>query len=253
MAQERLVAAEQELAELQAELTALEAAEAEVPSSFFERQAAAEEAVLYRTARMDYAETISAVNRPMLFLNLVLVMAAVLIGYSTTRGRIRGLAARQREIELASAKSELQTARLSFAGHRREAHAALRRADGSVTRIEHLLGTAVLEDLEAKKARVRCAIPLFRSENARLRGLDVSDIIAFQTPPWMDLPTAEDLSLRIDAPPNYADYRQELGELKRRLTDLDSLEEAREGPAGREAWMRTDKLREAREGLHAQG
>jgi hypothetical protein len=187
----------------------------------------AEEDVRFRTGRRDYAATISSVNRSILYLNLVLVLAAVLIGYATARGRFVGPLTRQHDDEMAYLNGELERSRQIFIEQRRSGYEALRRASGTLTRIEHLLGTAILEDLEAKKARVRSAIPLFRSENARLRGLDVADIKAFHVPATMSLPNADELSLRIDTPRGLGDYTGELRELKERLIRLDTFDDVR--------------------------
>lgn len=164
-----------------------------------------EEERVYRVARHDYARSVEAMNLPILGLNIVLVIAAIVAGFLHTKKRYvvdprlaAAEASRRRETVL----------RATFVERCREAHQALGSAGRSRARIGHLLSCDVTSDWTAKAGRIQEAISLFRIENARLRHLDVTDIAAFHTPFTMRLPTPEGAGIELEAPaalPEYAD------------------------------------------------
>jgi hypothetical protein len=51
-----------------------------------------------------------------------------------------------------------------------------------IAKARYLAQSLPLRDWEGKARRLEAVIPLFRSENARLRGIDVQNIMAFKGP-----------------------------------------------------------------------
>jgi hypothetical protein len=136
-----------------------------------------------------YATTVQNNNVPLLFLNIGLVLAAALLGYlsyaqtvSDGRGEHPAIA------RLRADRRVLQ----------RDAHATVQSgrateslARAGIGRAEHLMGASPLAEWRAKADRLNGVIPLFRGENARLRGLDPANILAFANKSPLSLPTVE--------------------------------------------------------------
>jgi hypothetical protein len=156
------------------------------------------------------------VNVPILFLNIVLVLAAAIIGYATATGHF---SSEEKDHEADETGHLL--------GRRNAAHEALRRADRALARIRHVAAADLRKDLEAKKARISCAVPLFRTENARLRGLDVADVLAFRTAPPARVPSANDVEMRIETPPDVGELEADALHLRRSVYELDVIAPAR--------------------------
>jgi hypothetical protein len=64
-------------------------------------------------------------------------------------------------------------------------------ATAGIGRVEHLIRSSPLDQWPAKARRLSAVIPMFRADNARLRGLDSASILSFRQPPPLDLPTFE--------------------------------------------------------------
>ena len=64
-------------------------------------------------------------------------------------------------------------------------------ATAGVGRVEHLIRSSPLDQWPAKARRLSAVIPMFRADNARLRGMDSASILSFRQPPPLDLPTFE--------------------------------------------------------------
>ena len=69
--------------------------------------------------------------------------------------------------------------------------AAETQARASIGRVEHLMTASPLAEWGAKVDRLEGVIPLFRGENARLRGMDPASILAFAGKPSLSLPIVE--------------------------------------------------------------
>src|SRR5688572_10188958 len=67
----------------------------------------------------------------------------------------------------------------------RDARSAAR---AEVSRVQHLLRSNPLREWKGKEDRLRSVIPLFRGENARLRGMDPASIAAFRNRYELDFP-----------------------------------------------------------------
>ena len=59
-------------------------------------------------------------------------------------------------------------------------------------RINHLLESHPLRDWQAKQDRLQSVIVLFRGENARVRGLDTPNIVAFAQPSRIVFPEVDE-------------------------------------------------------------
>ena len=137
-----------------------------------------------------FARTVEKNNVPILYLNLALILAAIVLGYShqsedlgDKRGEHPGIvAARAR---LGTLDSEMFAA--LDAGRRAESQ-----AHTEIGRVHHLLRASPLREWRSKQQRVEGVIPLFRGENARLRGLDPANIRAFDLPATLELPAVAD-------------------------------------------------------------
>jgi hypothetical protein len=221
LTEQRFQVAEERVREITTSISQIEARREEVPETLFEQRAAAEQELKYRRDRRDYGSTLAAVNTPILLLNLVLVLAATVIGYATAQGRFSNLSTVNERDPVIRLEGEIAAVRSQLAERRTRAYEVLRRAEKVVIRVEHLGRADVLKDFEAKKARVACAIPLFRSENARRRSLDVMDIVAFRSPADLPLPSFEDVNLRIETPVGVKELRSELEALSEALRQID--------------------------------
>ena len=106
-------------------------------------------------------------------------------------------------------------------GRKSDAHEAMRAVEIGIHRADHLLDARVLTDAPGKAERIRRAIPLFRMENARQRGLDVEDILAFREPATMTLPSVGTDRVALVRPEALERYRAEFEALQKRLHTLD--------------------------------
>src|SRR5258705_3967282 len=149
LAVERLARAEQNLADVTREIDRLTRDGAEVDPGLFTRQAAADVDRNYRRDRLDYGSTLTEVNVPILFLNLVLVIAAAVIGYATAKGEFSSDDKHYETEEAERLNRDIDTSRAELARRRNAAHDALRQVDRSLTRLRHLRGADVLKDFEA--------------------------------------------------------------------------------------------------------
>lgn len=158
-----------------------------------------------------YARTVQRNNMPILYLNLGLVLCAIVLGFSY---KSEDLSDKQ---GAHPAIAPLQ-ARLS-AGEREswETVAATRTAAGNahagISRVHHLLNARALAGWQAKVRRLESVIPRFRGENSRLRGLDPANIRAFDERPLLDVP-AIDEQATCRTPEEFARLQQEFEELR---------------------------------------
>jgi hypothetical protein len=157
-----------------------------------------------------FARTIEKNNTPILFLNLALILAAVVLGYSyqgedlgDKRGEHPGVIAARERLRVLDAE---MFAALD-AGRRAESQ-----ANAEIGRVHHLLRASPLREWRSKLQRLEGVIPLFRGENARLRGLDPANIRAFDLPATLDVPpVADDESFQ--EPHEFARLKTEFAQL----------------------------------------
>ena len=136
-----------------------------------------------------YATTVQNNNVPLLLFNIGLVLAAAMLGYLTYRQTVSdGRGEHPAIVPLRADRRALQ----------HDAHAAVQSgrtleaaARASLGRAEHLMAASPLAEWRAKADRLNGVIPLFRGENARLRGIDPANILAFGNKPPLVLPIVE--------------------------------------------------------------
>ena len=180
-----------------------------------------------RQERLDYASTLSRMNGSITVLNVVLVIAAIVLGYLHREERISVAPeaasdrAEQMRRRAEAIREQFQRRWAELIARRGDAHDAMRAVEIGIHRAEHLLDARVLTDAPGKAERIRRAIPLFRMENARQRGLDVEDILAFREPVEMELPAVETDRVALERPAALERYRAEFNALQQRLHRLD--------------------------------
>ena len=133
-----------------------------------------------------YAETVQRVNDAIVLLNIGLVFAAMTLGFVHKR---EDLTDRQGEHpSIKPLKKRLQVLEREALGHAHAARVAMSSAATEAGRINHLLESHPLRDWQAKQDRLQSVIVQFRGENARVRGLDPANVIAFAQPARIAFP-----------------------------------------------------------------
>jgi hypothetical protein len=174
--------------------------------------------------RHDYATSITALNWPILLLNLALAICAGLLGYlhhaeSLEVDPARASLTRPARDRHSAAIAALQGARGQFCDLQSE-------IDGRIRRVHHLAESRPLLNAEGKAERLRSVIPLFRAENARARGLDTRSIRAFGPPPEISLNGELQAGFRI--PQLFAESRDRNERLRAEFEKLEREREAAE-------------------------
>ncbi|MEX1183684.1 MAG: hypothetical protein WEF86_10660 [Gemmatimonadota bacterium] len=165
-----------------------------------------------REERADYATIISRMNLPILLLNIVLALAAATAGYLVTRDNVRGGLISPRSAALRESVAVLR----AEAVKRRDELLRLDMLIGrDFARAAYLLESRPLTGWESKAERLRAVVPRFRSENARLRGIDAGNIAAFRKPPILEL-TLPDDSGHLAPPPELSTYHELRASLRTR-------------------------------------
>ena len=127
-----------------------------------------------------YAETVQRVNYAIVWLNIGLVLAAMTLGFVYKR---EDLTDRQGEHPaLKALRKRMLALEREALGHAHAARIAMSNAATEAGRINHLLESHPLREWQAKQDRLQGVIPLFRGENARVRGLDPMNVVAFSQP-----------------------------------------------------------------------
>ena len=136
-----------------------------------------------------YAQTVQGNNGAILLLNIGLVLAAALVGFLASSFKLTNqFGADPRIVELREQRSLLETDVREQLG---AGYDAVSSATAGVGRVEHLIRSSPLDQWPAKARRLSGVIPMFRADNARLRGMDSASILSFRQPPPLDLPTFE--------------------------------------------------------------
>jgi hypothetical protein len=155
-----------------------------------------------------YAQTVQRINRPIVLLNIGLVLAAMTLGFVYKK---EDLTDRQGEHpSLKPLRARLKSLEREALGHARAARTSMSGAAAQAGRINHLLESHPLREWQGKQDRLQSVILQFRGENARVRGLDPANIIAFALPSRVVFPEVnEDEELR--RPTEFDQLLQELG------------------------------------------
>jgi hypothetical protein len=158
-----------------------------------------------------YAETVQRINNAIVWLNIGLVLAAMTLGFVYKK---EDLTDRQGEHpSIKPLRKKLLALEREALGHARSARIALSTAEGEAGRINHLLDSHPLRDWQGKQDRLQSVILQFRGENARLRGLDPANVLAFAQPSRIVFPEVDENE----------DLRRPT-ELDRLLQDLNQVE-----------------------------
>ena len=164
-----------------------------------------------------YAETVYRNNGAILLLNIGLVLAAGLVGFLSARFKLAHQFGADPRI------AELRAKRAQIDGDVREqlakGYASVTSASAGIGRVEHLIRSSPLEQWPAKARRLSAIIPMFRADNARLRGLDSASILAFRQPPPLDLPTFE-AEQGFDEPADFAALKDRFQSARAQFTRL---------------------------------
>src|SRR3954463_2432872 len=127
-----------------------------------------------------YAETVQRINNAIVWLNIGLVPAAMTLGFVHKR---EDLTDRQGEHpSLKPLRKRLLALEREALGHAHSARISMSNAATEAGRINHLLESHPLREWQAKQDRLQGIIPLFRGENARVRGLDPVNVVGFNQP-----------------------------------------------------------------------
>ena len=125
-----------------------------------------------------YAKTVQQNNGPILGLNLGLIFTAIILGFCYKAEDLNDTKGEHPEITSARERlSELDKELFGAVDAGRNAESM---AHAGISRVRHLLSANPLRESKAKLRRLEGVIPLFRGENARLRGLDPANIRAFE-------------------------------------------------------------------------
>ena len=137
-----------------------------------------------------YAETVQRVNNAIVWLNIGLVLAAMTLGFVYKK---EDLTDRQGEHpSLKPLRKKLQSLEREALGHAHAARIAMSSAATEAGRINHLLESHPLRDWQGKQDRLQSVIVQFRGENARVRGLDPANVIAFAQPSRIGFPEVDE-------------------------------------------------------------
>ena len=137
-----------------------------------------------------YAQTVERINDAIVLLNIGLVFAAMTLGFVHKR---EDLTDRQGEHpSIQPLKKRLRVLEREALGHAHAARVAMSSAATEAGRINHLLESHPLRDWQAKQDRLQSVIVQFRGENARVRGLDPANVIAFAQPSRIVFPEVDE-------------------------------------------------------------
>lgn len=215
-AQARVLAASGSLASIDSAFRQASVQRSSTIGSLQLRRDDAERTLALRQEEASYAQTVQRSNWPILFLNVALLLGAAVIGYSKKSEDLKDqLSEDPRYTEVRSAINALRHEALQHRQSVREAAAEVR---VGISRVHHLLSARPLQEWRAKADRLHGVIPLFRSENARLRSLDPVEILAFQSVSAIDFPHVDEVPFR--APVGFERYAEEFEELNEHFARL---------------------------------
>ena len=167
--------------------------------------------------RVRYATTLTRANSAILVLNLVLALSAALIGYLGHKGMVGG---RQQNPELTAMRARIADEHARASEMRLRVQQAESRITDDLSELDRFITSQPLAGWEAKADRLKATVQLFRSENARLRGIDSANIMAFRNPiaiEWPDMAQPHHYT----EPAEVREYREEFARLRAELQAYD--------------------------------
>lgn len=132
-----------------------------------------------------FAKDIQMMNEPILLLNIVLALTAIVAGYHASAPEV--IEGRLEDPLISKLKTKVTELRLEAVEHRRLLRLLEAEAQGLLARAKYLATAEPLGEWEAKAKRLSAVVPLFRAENARARGIDTENIVAFKKPSELEL------------------------------------------------------------------
>ena len=164
-----------------------------------------------------YAMNLARANVAILFLNIVLALSAALIGYLAHKGMVGG---RQENPQLAYIRRRIDENYALAKQTRIDVQRAETRITDDLSELDRFVSSWPLAGWEAKADRLKSEVQVFRSENARLRGIDSANILAFRNPIVIEWPELGS-DYRCTEPADVQEYRQHFAELRQELRDYD--------------------------------
>ncbi|HEX6627202.1 MAG TPA: hypothetical protein VF105_04535 [Gemmatimonadaceae bacterium] len=159
-----------------------------------------------------YAQTVQRINDAIVLLNIGLVFAAMTLGFVHKR---EDLTDRQGEHpSIKPLKKRTQMLEREALAHAHAARVAISSAATEAGRINHLLESHPLRDWQAKQDRLQSVIVQFRGENARVRGLDPANVVAFAQPSRIVFPEVNE-NEELRRPTEFDRLLQDLGDVER--------------------------------------
>jgi hypothetical protein len=164
-----------------------------------------------RISSANYATGISEMNWPIFLLNATLVITAATGAYLESKSRI--LPNHIGDPRVPPAQESIRTLRQRALDGRTRIRDLDSNIKANLGRARYLANSIPFVDWEAKGERLEGLISLFRSENACLRGLDTSNIRAFDQRKPLDLvPPGQGESFRV--PEQMAELEREYSEVR---------------------------------------
>lgn len=142
-----------------------------------------------QAAHRDYARAIHGMNWPILFLNMTLLIVAALAAY-LHKGETRNGGTNLDSTE-ADLRARAERARQEAAAIRLRLGLVGADIEAEFGRVRQLLAAHPFQEAAGKQERLSRAIPMFRAENARFRGLDPQNVPAFRFPRTLDFPDVD--------------------------------------------------------------
>jgi hypothetical protein len=173
-------------------------------------------------ARHEYAVSIASINWPIAALNLVLALCAALLAYQHQSENLE--LDPTHSAQAPAARERYRVLRTTVEEERAYICALTSEIDTRLKRITHLSESRPLLRVDGKAARLRSIIPMFRSENARARGLDTRSIVAFQAPIPDVIPVVDDSAFGL--PAVFDESVQRHADLQSRFLTLEGEREA---------------------------
>ena len=164
-----------------------------------------------------YATNLARANVAIMVLNIVLALSAALIGYLGHKGMVGG---KQENPQLAAIRHRIAESHALVRQTRLQVQHAETRITDDLSELDRFISSRPLAGWEAKADRLKSVVQVFRSENARLRGIDSANILAFRNPIEIEWPEIGS-DYQCSEPGDVAEYRQAFAQLREDLRKYD--------------------------------
>jgi hypothetical protein len=175
-----------------------------------------------RSKALAYASGISAMNFPILLLNITLVLTACASAYLESNAKI--VETRLSDPRITELEDKIRALRLESISHNLRLRTLDSQIEANIANAKYLSLEPPLRDKEAKANRLCAVIPLFRSENARQRGIDVQNILGFRQLRPLEFPVTKD-DEPLSLPSEFASWELEFQRLRTQIARFQSTHE----------------------------